>query len=38
MVCIRYFWQEIIKYTVSYGAYIGFWPTLDMCMCVSRAL
>jgi len=27
-VYIRYFWQEITKYTVIYGVFIQFWPTL----------
>ena len=25
------FGREIIKYTVIYGVYIRFWPTLQMC-------
>ena len=26
------FGREIIKYTVIYGVYIRFWPTLCMCL------
>ena len=29
-VYIRYFGREIIKYTVIYGVYIRFWPTLPV--------
>jgi len=29
-VYIRYFCREITKYTVIYGKYIRFWPTLEM--------
>jgi hypothetical protein len=29
-VYVRYFWQENHKYTVIYGVYIRFWPTLHM--------
>ena len=25
------FGREFIKYTVIYGVYIRFWPTLDIC-------
>jgi len=32
-VCIGIFGREITKYTVIYGAYIRFWPTLLMCAC-----
>jgi len=27
------FGREITKYTVTYGVYIQFWPTLNMCVC-----
>jgi hypothetical protein len=26
----QYFWQGIIKYTVIYGVYVRFWPTLSI--------
>ena len=29
-VYIRYFWQGITQFTVIYGAYIRFWPTLHI--------
>jgi len=29
--CMQYFGREITKYTVIYGAYTRFWPTLNMC-------
>jgi hypothetical protein len=41
-VNVWYFWQEITKYTVIYGVYIWFWPTLLIwlqayaCYCVVR--
>ena len=28
------FGREFTIYTVIYGVYIRFWPTLSMCMCV----
>ena len=31
-VYIRYFGREITKYTVIYGVYIRFWPTLKRCV------
>ena len=29
-VYIRYFCREVTKYTVIYGVYLQFWPTLQM--------
>jgi len=30
--------REITKYTVIYGAYIRFWPTLILCVCFGTSL
>jgi hypothetical protein len=30
--------REITKYTLIYGVYIRFWPTLQMCVCVCACI
>jgi hypothetical protein len=35
-VHIRYFGREITKFTVIYGVYIGFWPTISMTQAIVQ--